>query len=147
VFLHEKLKSLQNKKHYKKAEVKNMSKLYVLSAFSLSMIPYRGWIHLFICDLKVEDARKIIDEAMIKNREIISAVGHPATAQLLSDLLGRKITANRIQVELNDGDEAIIAQITTRLPEGKVLSKEELQKLYDEGKIKLLYLQLSLKFW
>ena len=124
-----------------------MPKLYILSAFSLSMIPYRGWIHLYLSNISPEEARRIIDEAQLKGREVVSAVEHPGAAQLLTELIGRKIEANRIMVELHDGDEAIVLQLMARLPEGEALSREELQRLYSDGKIKLLHVILSTKFW
>jgi len=144
---HEKLKPLQSKKHYKKAEVKNMSKLYILSAFSLSMIPYQGWVHLYLKEVSPEEAKKVIAEAESKGKEVISAVGHASTAQVLSQLLGREVPVNRAMVSLEDGDEAIVFQLMTRLPEGKVLDQQELQQLLNEGKIKLFHIQLSTTFY
>jgi len=144
---HEKLKTLQSKKHYKKAEVKNMSKLYILSAFSLSMIPYQGWVHLYIKEVSPEEARRIVAEAESKGKEVISAVGHASTAQVLSTLLSMEVPTNRVLVQLEDGDEAIVFQLMIRLLEGKVLDQQELQQLMQEGKIKLFHIMLSTKFY
>ena len=124
-----------------------MAKLYILSAFSLNMIPYQGWIHLFIKEVKPEEAREILSQAEAKGKQIISAVGHQSTAQLLGQLLGRQVPVNRVVVQLEDGDEAIVFQLMVRLPEGKVLDQQELQQLMQEGKIKLFHIQLSLTFY
>jgi len=58
-----------------------------------------------------------------------SAVGHEGTAQLLSNLLEINVPVNRITVFLKKGDIAIHFFPKQRLPEGKVLSKEELSKI------------------
>jgi hypothetical protein len=57
----------------------------------------------------------------------VSAVGHEATASFLSQLTGVQIPVNRIQIQMKPGDSAIVFQVLTRLPEGKVLSEEELK--------------------
>jgi len=77
--------------------------------------------------LTIEEAK-----ALIREKKFISAVGHTATAELLSKLLDIEIPTNRITVELHPGDEALCFGLRTRVQEGKVLSKEELEKLeYD----------------
>ncbi len=55
----------------------------------------------------------------------VSAIGHEATAKLLSHVLGQPILENRIQVFLEMGDKAIIFRLQQRLPEGKVLNEGE----------------------
>ena len=67
-----------------------------------------------------EDARSILGEGFV------SAVGHEGTAQVLSALLGIVVPPNRIAVEMRPGDEAVHLAITARLPEGRVLTAEEL---------------------
>jgi len=124
-----------------------VSRLYLLNAFSLSMIPYQGWVHLYIKQVDAEEARRIFEDAVLKDKEIISAIGHESSAKIMSELLGREVPARRIQVTLEDGDEALVLQLMIRPPEGKVLSYEELQQLLKEGKIKLFHIQLSTKFW
>jgi len=57
----------------------------------------------------------------------VSAVGHEATASFLSQLTGVQIPVNRVQVKMQPGDRAIVFQVLQRLPEGKVLSEEELK--------------------
>ncbi|MBK7675745.1 MAG: DUF1874 domain-containing protein [Candidatus Accumulibacter sp.] len=56
----------------------------------------------------------------------ISAVGHEASARLLSGLLGVEVPTRRVEIAMAPGDEALILRITTRLPEGKLLSDAEI---------------------
>jgi hypothetical protein len=57
----------------------------------------------------------------------VSAVGHEATASFLSQLTGITIPVNRVQIQMKPRDKAIVFQVLQRLPEGKVLSEEELK--------------------
>jgi len=72
-----------------------------------------------------------IDEAkeFLSRHEFISAIGHEGTARLLTELLGIPITVNRITVQLEENDIFIAFMLKQRLPEGVVLTKEQLEKL------------------
>jgi hypothetical protein len=74
--------------------------------------------------IDLETARKIIHEM-----PFTSAVGHEATAKVLTELLGVEIPHNRITVKMKEGDAGIHFVLRTRLPEGKVLTLEELKAL------------------
>ncbi len=74
--------------------------------------------------IDLEKARKIVREM-----PFTSAVGHEATAKVLSELLGVEIPFNRIAVRMREGDAGLHFVLRTRLPEGKVLSEEELRQL------------------
>jgi len=58
-----------------------------------------------------------------------SAVGHEGTAALLSKLLGVQIPTRRVAIQARPGDTLIHFALKTRLPEGRVLTEEELQQL------------------
>ena len=120
-----------------------MPKLYILSGFSLSMLPIPCYVHLAITEITCDFARVIINSARRTGREIVSAVGHESTAKILSELLGIEVPVNRIMVKLEEGDEAIIFQLFTRLAEGKVLNRSELEELMAKGLAKLLYLNIK----
>jgi hypothetical protein len=66
--------------------------------------------------------------------EVQSAIGHQSTADVLSKLLDMEIPVNRTEIKLKRGDILIVFQLATRLPEGQVLSKEEVMELYKQGK-------------
>jgi hypothetical protein len=70
-----------------------------------------------------------IAKELLEEKEFISAIGHEATAKILSDLLGINIPCNRIAVKMKPWDSAIHFVLKTRLPEGKVLTEEELKEL------------------
>jgi len=55
-----------------------------------------------------------------------SAVGHADSAAFLSALLGLRVPAQRIAVEMQPGDAALVLRLRTRLPEGKVLTAAEM---------------------
>jgi len=73
-------------------------------------------------------ARQItIQEAkeMLEKEYFISAIGHKATAELLTNILGVEIPYNRIQIELKPGDRLIAFLLKKRLEEGQVIKTIE----------------------
>jgi hypothetical protein len=67
-----------------------------------------------------------------KDKNIISAIGHEATAKILTELLEFEIPVNRIHYKQGYDDIAIVFQLRDRIPEGKILNKEEIEKIgYD----------------
>jgi len=75
----------------------------------------------------------------VADGDVQSAIGHTGTAALLSEILGLNIPANRISVKMNSGDEALIIRVLQRLPEGTILSKEELRSVPFELGLLLMY--------
>jgi hypothetical protein len=55
-----------------------------------------------------------------------SAIGHDASAAFLSALLGLPVPARRVAVSMAPGDTALVLRLKGRLPEGAVLSAEEM---------------------
>ena len=82
-------------------------------------------------DVVVKFKRISVQEAtnLLRNNEFISAIGHEGTARLLSRLLGIEIKTNRITVYMKRGDVGIHFFLKRRLPEGAVLTEEELKQL------------------
>jgi len=87
------------------------------------------------CDQFTVKFRKIDKEKakeILKNNEFVSAVGHQATADVLTAILGVQIPMNRIAVKMDKGDVGVHFFLKQRLPEGAVLGKEDLERLeYD----------------
>ncbi len=59
----------------------------------------------------------------------ISAVGHDSTAQIMSELTGQPVTANRITVEPKSGDIFLCFKLDRRPPEGVILDRAQLEEL------------------
>jgi len=100
--------------------------LYLLNAPILTSYGY------FLFEkITVEEAKEIIRN---EREDIVSAVGHEATAKIMSSLLDYPVIANRVAIIMEKGDKAIVFRLLERLPEGKVLSEEELTQLpYELG--------------
>ena len=107
-----------------------MPKAYLVNAFSVNMLPdVKTWVLFMPLDEDTFVAR-------LKEKEFESYVGHEGTAKLLSMLLGTGVPVNRGNLKLQDGDEVYIVVVSERLPEGKVLSEEEVRSLLNAGKVK-----------
>jgi hypothetical protein len=65
----------------------------------------------------------------VANNEIISAIGHDSTAQIMTELLGVEVPVNRIQFEQQAGQDAIVFKLNGRAPEGKILTQEEIETI------------------
>lgn len=110
------------------------TKIVIAAAFSLSMLQQQvTWLWIRRIE-KVEIVKQIIEEAKKRGITIESAVGHEATATLLSKMLGIEVPMRRIMVTLTPETALIVFQLLTRLPEGKILSEQEVQQLVEQGK-------------
>ncbi len=79
--------------------------------------------------ITIEEAKELLT-----TQKWISAVGHEATASFLTSLLEINIPFNRITISMNAGDQAIVIRLKTRLPEGRVLTIEEMKNIdYEIG--------------
>ncbi len=89
---------------------------------------------------RVEEIGASTARAVVRRNKVVSAIGHEATAKLLSVLLDYPVEVNRIAVYMKPNDKAIALQFRERMQFGKELSYDDVMKLYDEGKLRLLYI-------
>lgn len=92
--------------------------LYLLNTPILTN--YGEW--RFTGPISIEQAKKLL----VNGFE--SAIGHEASAQFLSKLLGVNVEMKRITVAMQAGDSALVLRIKSRLPEGKLLTKQEIDE-------------------
>lgn len=68
----------------------------------------------------------------IKGKRVESAIGHESTAQILSEMLGIEVKVNRVKYQQEVNELGIVFQLRERPPEGKILTREEIEKIgYD----------------
>lgn len=73
--------------------------------------------------ISVDQAKEIIKDGFI------SAIGHQATAQVLSTLLETEIPANRIQFKQGLNQKAVVFSLNKRIEEGRILTVEEIEEI------------------
>ncbi len=87
--------------------------VYLTNAFSLQMIQLDKESKVTITPVTMEEVKTAIDIGFT------SAIGHPDTATVLTDILGCPVASNRISIKLMPTDVLYVAQLTGgRLPEG-----------------------------
>jgi len=96
--------------------------VYILNAPVLT--EYGEW--RFNGPLTVEQAKAQL------NNGFTSAVGHAGTAEYISQKLDIVCAVNRTRVYMKPGDSALVFRVSERLPEGVVLSADELKVLAHE---------------
>ncbi len=111
--------------------------VYISNAFSLSMLPDRFYGYVFVMrNVELDTVKSNLAKGFV------SAVGHPGTATALTNLLGMDIPVNRIPIKLNSGDSLFVFQLSVRLAEGQILTKDEVERLYKEGKAQFDYVYI-----
>lgn len=77
-----------------------------------------------VSELQVEEARRLV-----RLHGWVSAVGHEATAALLSRILDIEVPRNRVEYEQRPGQLAIALKLNQRAPEGQILSEDEMLRI------------------
>ena len=75
-------------------------------------------------DITLKEAKNLVH-----NNDILSAVGHKSTADILTTLLQKEIPANRIEYEQNVNEKALVFKLNGRAEEGKILTADEIQEM------------------
>lgn len=80
--------------------------------------------------LSIEEARQIVR----RSERVESAVGHAATAEVMSKTLDFEVKPNRTEFFQTVEDKALIFKLKKRAPEGQILNAEEIEKIgYEFG--------------
>ena len=93
-----------------------------LAILNTSILTTTGTFNLE--DISLDTARKLVIE-----NEILSAVGHQSTSDILTTLLGTEIPVNRIQFAQETGQKALVFKLNGRHEEGKILTSEEIEAI------------------
>lgn len=75
------------------------------------------------------EAKELINEFVRDGKEIISAIGHEATAEIMSETLDYKIEMNRFSFKQSVDDTAIIFRLKKRAEEGKILERVDIEEI------------------
>lgn len=75
-------------------------------------------------DITLDEAKNIVH-----NNEILSAVGHKSTADVMTTLLNINIIANRIEFAQETGQKALVFKLNGRPEEGKILTAQEIEQI------------------
>jgi len=110
--------------------------VFLTNSFSPSMLKLQ--IHT-----KIEVEFEEIDSEdfckMIKStNDVINAIGHQSTVNLINTLCFTQFQMNRISVTADKGDIIIALILTVRLEEGRILKDDEIKQLLEQGKIKFV---------
>jgi hypothetical protein len=92
--------------------------LYVSNAFSLNMLKFGKEYRIQLTPIHNP-------KTFVKEKEMISAVGHSDTAKIFAEILDRPVVANRVSVQLTPADVLLVGQYRgPRLPEGSTTLPE-----------------------
>ncbi len=84
--------------------------------------------------LSLDEARAMVREFKQTGKTIQSAIGHQSTAELLTTLLEFPVAVSRMTYAQRRGDAALVFKLKVRPPEGKVLTRAELEEIgYEFG--------------
>jgi len=94
-----------------------------------------------IFEVRTVSLEKAIKLAKDNENNLLSAIGHESTAQIMTELLGVSVPVNRIQFAQEIGQAALVFKLKGRAPEGVILTKEEIEKIgYEFKTMKLIQL-------
>lgn len=97
---------------------------YITNAFPINALQKLDFSRLTVSKIGLDAARALASET-----QLVSAIGHQSTADVVSNLIGVQIPMRRERLIFNPGDDVLVFSLNTRLEEGKVLTKDELEKL------------------
>lgn len=68
-------------------------------------------------------------QKLVREKKILSAVGHQSTADILTELLEIPVPVNRINFQQQPGQKAVVFKLNGRPEEGKILNRAEIESI------------------
>ena len=94
---------------------------YLSNAFSLNMLSGNATVD--VREVSLDQVKDLL------STQFTSAIGHAATSDYIRAVTGLDVNVNRIAITLNHGDQLLVLQMLSRLPEGVVLTQDEVTKI------------------
>lgn len=76
-------------------------------------------------EIDIDEFKKLTDSDI----ELVSAIGHESTAEILTEIVGKKIKVNRVDYKQKPTDLCLVLKLDKRPEEGVILTKEEMTKI------------------
>jgi len=93
----------------------------VSNAWSVSML--QGKAKVSFEPVSLEQARELVKGG------VVSIIGHEGTAWVFTQKLGVHLRKNRVFFKMTKDEVMLVGELNQRLPEGKVLTAEELEEI------------------
>ena len=100
--------------------------MYTITVLNTSILTNFGKYQY--SEISLDRAREIAQQADDLN-QLVSAVGHQSTCDILTKLLGVTIPMNRVEYKQEVGTAALIFKLKGRPEEGKILTVEEIEEI------------------
>jgi hypothetical protein len=68
-------------------------------------------------------------KSIFKECEVVSAIGHESTSNVVSAIVGVPVIMNRINVSMAVDDVMVAFKLNQRVPEGVILTADEIEKI------------------
>jgi len=115
--------------------------VFLTNSFSPSMLKLQK--HRQVTAKFEETDEKEFCETIKNAEDLVNAVGHKATVDLINTMCSTQLKENRISIVANAGDIIIALILTIRLEEGRVLKEDEIKQFLDQGKIKFVKVEVG----
>ena len=114
--------------------------IYLTNSFTPAMLMSIGSTVRFD-EISKEEFCNAVSNTIVSNTinaNVINAIGHESTVSLVNSLCNTNLKVNRIAIKAKPGDQIYVFTVMVRLEEGKILSTQEIQQMYEQGKIKFV---------
>ena len=82
-------------------------------------------------------------EAIKDSKDLVNAIGHKSTVELINTMCGTSLEMNRVSITADRGDQILALILTIRLEEGRILKYDEIEELMKQEKIKLVKVDIE----
>ena len=108
---------------------KTQNKIYYIGVIFMKLAILNTSILTVTGTFELKDITLQEAQQLVQNNEILSAVGHQSTADILTTLLGTEVPMNRILFEQETGQKALVFKLNGRPEEGKILTQQEIEEI------------------
>ena len=88
-----------------------------------------------VYEVETISLKKAKEQIELNKNNLLSAIGHESTAEIMSTLLNTNVEMNRIIFLQEPKQQALVFKLKGRPEEGKILSVEEIEKIGYEFKL------------
>ena len=110
--------------------------VFLTNGFSPSMLKLEKGVQINVIFNEIGHDKFCEEIRSVK--DILNAIGHKSTVELVNSMCGVKLEVNRISITADKGDTILMIILTVRLEEGRILKDDEIKEFLEQGKIKFV---------